>query len=178
MKVYRCPSDADSSDVNENSLNYGKSNYIFSSLAGQKRRLEADIPDGTSNTIMVGERDNVRGIGGVWAVRPSNSSTGILGVAVWQPNKQYSGTRGAACCSEGSGLADQCARLGFTSGHDGGSNFALADGSVRMFRSSIESDPAAWGASSSGSCNPVPTNFLYQKLYSPDDGLVVGDLDR
>jgi prepilin-type N-terminal cleavage/methylation domain-containing protein/prepilin-type processing-associated H-X9-DG protein len=173
VPTYRCPSDPDQTDTNANFNNYGASNYVISEgtiswldVTG-KVRIQS-IPDGTSNTILAGERDRIIGIGAIWAGRRVTGGA-LGGQARERPNVPYLGNRGSSCCSnEQPSPPDPCRRGGFTSSHPGGVNFVFFDGSVHFISDTIESDPTMV------SCNaPNKSNYLYQKLFWPDDGLPV-----
>jgi prepilin-type N-terminal cleavage/methylation domain-containing protein/prepilin-type processing-associated H-X9-DG protein len=177
ISTYLCPSDPDQSVVNANFDNYGKSNYVVSEGAiswddvgrGKMKLSAISAADGTSNTLMVGERDSKIGIAAIWAGRRKTGGS-VGGVARERPNTPYLGNRGAACCGgEVPSPPDPCRRGGFSSAHSGGVNFVFCDGSVHFIRDTIETDPTA--ANCGGPSNP--SNFTYQKLFWFDDGLPV-----
>ena len=171
--VYRCPEDP-SPDNNSQRGEFGTMNYSgnFGPVApprwmangltefwpGQAPTLTEtnglaflnsrvavrDILDGTSNTILVGER----------------SATG--GAAIWM------GVRGnefetdqVTDCSPGHEI--NFGEAGFSSRHGGGANFLFCDGTVRFLSEQIESGP--------GEQQQMKT---YQKLSHRSDGFAIG----
>src|SRR5207302_9819163 len=84
LPVYTCPSDA-GGPINIYLSGYGKSNYAVSeqvSDGGSQIRIN-QIRDGTSNTIMAGERDMTYQVGAAWAGR--DVATGVTSV-IGRPN--------------------------------------------------------------------------------------------
>lgn len=173
---YRCPSDPRRKDTNPNfnagGQEQGASNYVVSeSIASANNAISmADITDGTSTTILVGERDTFNHAGAVWPGRArSTSSTGFR--CVWPPNY------------EGNDHWDnpRCMRYVLASEHPGGVNTVFCDGSVKFFGEDIEADraPASQGCGNSGeqiNWQFPSNNFTYQKLYNRRDGLAVGEI--
>jgi len=172
---FTCPSDI-GADQNPNFGNYGKSNYpISEGISGSATRgvLMRDIIDGTSNTLMIGERALIMGNtpfrawGATWAGRRVETNTAALGHASWPPN-----TTGDPFTL--------CQRHAFSSLHPGGTQFVLADGSTRFITETIDSR-----TNYSGACPDlanlkaaVPAtinNRVYQNLFIRDDGNVVGE---
>jgi hypothetical protein len=110
----------------------------------------ADIVDGTSNTLLFGERDYARHRGSIWGGSTNHPDT----------NRNF--------------LMSQTAELtkinapdenAFSSLHVGGAHFALADGSVRFLSESIQSQDAIGAGMGT-----------WQRLGARNDGLPLGDL--
>jgi prepilin-type N-terminal cleavage/methylation domain-containing protein/prepilin-type processing-associated H-X9-DG protein len=182
IPTFLCPSDPVSSPTNDNFGNYGASNYVISEgvlswawagsgtswAVNQGPVTITNIPDGTSNTILVGERDRKLGIGAIWAIRRSTGGS-LGGTARERPNLPYLGGRGASCCGNDKNEAglDVCRRGEFSSTHPGGLNMVWCDGSVRFISETIESDPVT----TTIVCGAPPkSNFNWQKIYWSDDG--------
>jgi prepilin-type N-terminal cleavage/methylation domain-containing protein/prepilin-type processing-associated H-X9-DG protein len=188
IDTYICPSDVRSADgtnrdfegrtrdVLRGAWNSGwlaKSNYVASeSVCGYEPTHNsysmADIVDGTSNTLLVGERDQFKSRAAHWTgFASTTASTGFRTVVPINFGCKML-PAGPQQCSTGI-----CGRYEVSSLHPGGVNFLLCDGSVRFISETIES--AYGGACGGGSGDPVhaffPTNnFVYQKLYNMRDG--------
>jgi len=169
MPLFRCPSDPSSSIINPALQSYGMSNYVINREVVGPGRLDGSnlanalsiqtIPDGSSNTIIIGERDSVRNIAAVWGVRSSVTSASFEG----RPGPGLNPLNPANPPSNGTGNAQ---RLAFNSQHTGGANFLLGDGSVRMITNSIAADPTdVWTNFPANK-----TNFPLQNLIHPNDG--------
>jgi prepilin-type N-terminal cleavage/methylation domain-containing protein/prepilin-type processing-associated H-X9-DG protein len=161
IKTYRCPSDP-GNDTNAVYQSFGRSAYIVNrevvgpdvnnnpaSMAIQQ------IPDGSSNTILVGERDSVRNASAVY-VRSSASSASFegrpgRGINIPNPNPASTG---------------DCTRLGFNSLHTGGANFLFGDGSIHFITQNVSSDQSADACAFPAANN----NFPLQNLIHPADG--------
>jgi prepilin-type processing-associated H-X9-DG protein len=107
---------------------------------------KAEIGDGQSNTLLIGERPPSPDFWYGWwyATGQGSISTGdvTLGVAELNPSKSGGTSTYLEDCPPGpysyiAGNNEQCDTLHFWSWHSGGANFALADGSVRLIPYSI-----------------------------------------
>ena len=176
LPVYLCPSST-LPGINPDRSNYGGTSYLgvsghFANLSTAPITTYAqagslfpeshvnlrDITDGSTNTVIVGERaHDVQGpqqpTSGIWpGARGSDSSDPLATVSddtlINRPNNFI--------------------RIGFSSQHEGGAHFLLCDGSVRFISENIHAadfKPAV-GLSSLGT---------YQRLALIADGGVVGD---
>jgi prepilin-type processing-associated H-X9-DG protein len=139
-----------------------------------------DIPDGTSNTLLLGERDE-RCNSASWIGTPSppdwNHRQGyfLVGSTLWGVN-EYAPPKG---------YSFRGCDASFSSAHPGGANFALADASVRFINEDIDYDDGGveHGMDSYNSgkmkVNYYPPNWpnaevgVFHRLGSRDEGLVI-----
>jgi prepilin-type N-terminal cleavage/methylation domain-containing protein/prepilin-type processing-associated H-X9-DG protein len=171
LPIYICPSDKVGT-VNGNFANYGKNNYVCNRWVlgpDSSNRVAAytiqGIPDGSSNTLLVGERDIATNVSGVW-IRHNNTSA------------SFEGRVGRGLCpippTGAVFTTGSEQRLAYSSQHTGGTNFVFADASVHFLATGTSADPndaytnfpnldAAW------------TNYVLQKMQIPNDGIPVGD---
>jgi prepilin-type N-terminal cleavage/methylation domain-containing protein/prepilin-type processing-associated H-X9-DG protein len=161
LDVFTCPADP-SLPLHIFYSGYARSDYAVSeqvSDGGSMIRI-SQITDGTSKTLMIGERDVANQAGAIWAGRDTTSGVAsVIGRPTWPLNTKYAG--GDTCCASDT----MCTRYAWSSTHPGGVHFAFCDGSARFLHDTIASDP------NQGTCNkPVVTVFLLQNLYFRNDG--------
>ncbi|MCR9119935.1 MAG: DUF1559 domain-containing protein [bacterium] len=186
LDIYTCPSDV-GADANANFGGFGKSNYAIShALADVDRSIQSamrDVTDGTSNTIMVGERalttsnHPFRSPGAIWAGRgqpimPSNSS--LCGRGAWPPNTEFTGDM-EPIISSSTTDDTTCKRHGWSSLHPTGAQFVFVDGSVHFLSETIDSLTTYSNCTASEPEALATANRVYQNLYLINDGFVVGE---
>ena len=193
VPIYLCPADTNpiinSSQKfqdSANALTYGKTNYVvnrmvvgpggFDGSTLQSAMSVQAIADGSSNTILVGERDMVVNVAAIAFARHSKSTASFEGRMGAGLNPQPS--PGTVFTTD----SDQ--RFAYNSQHTGGCNFLFADGSVHFISNSIDCDPnEAYTNFRSSTTNPLSGRdanvFTYtgQRLESPNDGLPVGNYE-
>jgi prepilin-type N-terminal cleavage/methylation domain-containing protein/prepilin-type processing-associated H-X9-DG protein len=172
LPIYTCPSD-NAQPYNTLFQSYGFNNYVVNrEVCGPNANSQPaamsiqGIPDGSSNTILVGERDYVWNTAAVWGVRSSVSSCSFEG----RPGPGIS-PQPVGGVQWGTGTAE---RLAFSSQHTGGCNFVFADGSVHFVTTSVAADPTdSWTNFPANQ-----TNYTLQNLYNPSDGNPVNFSDQ
>ena len=170
---YFCPS-ASGDDVNKYEKYLGTMMYAMNNQIAVPANRSiltcsiADILDGTSNTILGGEKVLMeapfRSVGLSWAAYSTSDSNRFSIISCYHPmNTPYAGDHDPTtnCLSDTGDLT----RVAACSPHEGGAHFVLCDGSVRFISENIQANPAVTETG----------DFLYQNLYQINDGNVIGE---
>jgi prepilin-type processing-associated H-X9-DG protein len=133
-----------------------RSGILVSSFWHNKKKITfASISDGTSNTLMIGERPpSVDLFSGWWFAGAGFDRSGIGDVMLGAREIRYaenqagitSGIFVGSCPISKIGfqpgqISDDCDQVHFWSWHPGGANWAFADGSARFISYSVDSPP-------------------------------------
>ncbi|MBX3436141.1 MAG: DUF1559 domain-containing protein [Planctomycetaceae bacterium] len=207
LAVYMCPSDP-TGPINQNrpytgfspgnEYEFAKTNYVSCTdgngptsatnpefkdypgiISGNSRNSVKDITDGTTNTIMVGERgsfhikvrssddDNKGPWAGVWVAGELNAVEGEISdqraFTAVTTARMHDGFHG------GTDAGDQTwsALRSFSSPHTGGAHFCMGDGSVRFISENIGYQAVTPA--------PQPPAQVYNLLGGMGDGQVLGE---
>jgi prepilin-type N-terminal cleavage/methylation domain-containing protein len=175
LPAYVCPSSPNMGRITHNDFrNYTISNYVVNWRIGevQTKIRQRDIVDGTSNVVMLAERQyhkknkpgsgnlDQRAVGGVVFSVVEDSTASVTFRANWPPNTPYVGNND--CCGGDGNLT----RYAAASMHVGGVHVAMCDGAVRFINQNIEANP---GVNKNGG------NYTWQNLIDQDDENTLGD---
>ncbi|MCI0704053.1 MAG: DUF1559 domain-containing protein [Planctomycetia bacterium] len=169
LTVFGCP--ADSRTKSPGPFGYGLTSYL--GVAGRNTARQdgllymnsehrlTDITDGTSNTLLIGERPPSTDLRfgwwyAGWGQNKDGECDGVLGVRT-EPRL---GT-GIACegmpeLFQPGKFDNQCDMFHFWSPHTGGANFAFADGSVRFLKYSADDIMPALATRAGGEAVTLP----------------------
>lgn len=175
IPVYLCPS-ATGNTVNHYQHNLGTMMYamtsrfaVYPNTSNPLGISTADVLDGTSNTILMGEKALMEApfvsIGANWAShRPAGSRIGIVHHTSAM-NTPFDGSRDAANNIYIENTPGNVTRAVIASAHTGGAHVLLADGAVRFVSENIQDDPST----------SLTGNFLYTNLFQLEDGNTIGE---
>jgi len=183
LKVYQCPSDK-GQQTNGQFGGYANCSYVINRwvlgpdagvLPGGGTGSRANpmtiqgIADGSSNTIIVGERDSSWNTAAPSFIRHSASSCSFEGRPGYKLNPRK---------ASGAYTTGDNERLAFSSNHTGGATFLFGDGSIRFVANTIQADPNASHAdfpmvNTAGTTPASCFTYTLQQLCQPNDGQVV-----
>ena len=134
---------------------------------GSKVRIR-DITDGTSNTFLVGEREERCGAG-TWIGARNPDGSGSQG-------NDYGLARVRIPVNDPVNTGNDRCTDGFSSLHTGGAQFLFCDGSVHFISENIDFDNDGAPESNDEGCAVIPANAgIYQRLGMRADGAVIGE---
>ena len=168
IPIYLCPSDS-AIPTNNNFGGYAKNNYVVNRWVTGPDTNSRPAPltvqaisDGSSNTILIGERDVTFNIAGTSLIRHNNTSASFEGRMGRGLNPRPPAGQVFNTGSE--------AGLAYSSLHTGGCNFLFGDGHIQFISNGIDCDPNDAYTNFPG-VNSI--NFTGQRLELPNDGLPI-----
>jgi prepilin-type N-terminal cleavage/methylation domain-containing protein/prepilin-type processing-associated H-X9-DG protein len=150
--------------------NAGQNTGVF---YGNSRVSIADIVDGTSNTIMVGERQTFECFGATWLGVENTGGQGLRGFQMVVGHSRPKMNEDQIAPN----TDDVGCREGFSSLHPGGAQFLFADSSVRFISQTIGHNWYTAGVDLNGSIadSRNVNNGIYQRLMTRNDKLPISN---
>jgi len=139
---------------------------------GNSRVNLSDITDGSSNTIMVGERESRDGRSGTWVGVMNTEGTFALGVHTVSAHSRPKLNEDEAAFPW---YSDKFGRMeGFSSLHPGGAQFLFADSSIKFIPETMNHNWVNPSGIPEGQSSDArsSSNGVYQRLMSRADKLV------
>ncbi len=185
IPVYICPS-ANGPTVNKYQRNLGTMMYAMNNqiavqppttpyappnARGAVAMRMGDISDGTSNTLLLGEKALMSApflsVGSIWGA--GRMCTGRLTIVAAQcpMNTPFDGTDSGFCYVENS-PSTLVSRASLSSPHVGGAHMLMCDGAAKFVNENIETNPVTGSAGGAG-------NFTYQNLFNVSDNNRLGE---
>jgi len=186
IAVFMCPS-ANGARVNKyqknlGTLMYGLNNAYIDSGKPFVSFTIGDMSDGTSNTVMFGEKalmeGKMVGIGTNWATAIPCSGRVHIVAAQCKMNVPFDGTHTGAtnCYSENATPVNLVTRANVISPHVGGAHLTMSDGAVRFVSENINANSCLGSGSLYQNCTSgTPANYTWQNLFHPSDGNPIGE---
>ena len=183
INAFLCPS-ASGQPINKFQNNlatsmYAGSNAIFTqppnatTATGARCTSLSDIVDGTSNTLLMGEKALMDApflsIGSIWGAGRICGNRITIVAAQCPMNTPFDGSHDAAtmCYIENS-PSTLVSRASLSSAHVGGAHMLLCDGAVKFVSENIDANPVTGGSGAGG-------NYVYQNIFNVNDKNTIGE---